>query len=185
MGHVHSWCLSQRRRATKAKNNSSHPFSCGCAYAYGGVASYLRRWTCKPEVPDSNHSPCHLMEFFWVVPNSAPPRVANSQLHGQASSSCDFQHVFVQFTTFVCALMSVSYISTAVVSTSTLEILFLFFNCFCHNFTLFVFAGNDLFLNSSVHDFLSALLRIYTSSSKLEQLDFNSPIPGLTSFYDL
>ena len=50
---------------------------------------------------------------------------------------------------------------------------------------MFVFAGNDLFLNSSVHDYLSALLRIYTNPSKLNQLDFNSPIPGLTSFYDL
>jgi len=45
--------------------------------------------------------------------------------------------------------------------------------------------GSDLFLNSSVHDNLSALLRIYTSPSKLEQLDFNSLIPGVTSFYDL
>ncbi|XP_068681600.1 RNA polymerase II-associated protein 1-like isoform X1 [Montipora foliosa] len=45
--------------------------------------------------------------------------------------------------------------------------------------------GNDLFFNSEVHDYLSVLLRIYTSSSKLKQLDFNSSIPGLTSFYDL
>ena len=83
--------------------------------------------------------------------------------------------------------MSVFSVSTAVRNTSTLEILFFFLIIIIIrlNFILFLFAGNDLFLNSSVHDFLSALLRIYTSPSKLEQLDFNSPIPGLTSFYDL
>ncbi|KAJ7323457.1 RNA polymerase II associated protein 1 [Desmophyllum pertusum] len=45
--------------------------------------------------------------------------------------------------------------------------------------------GSDLFLNSGVHNYLSALLRTYTCPSKLNQLDFNSSIPGLTSFYDL
>lgn len=45
--------------------------------------------------------------------------------------------------------------------------------------------GNDLFLNSQVRDYLSALLRIYTSPSRQSQLDFSSSIPGLTSFYDL
>ncbi|XP_029211731.2 RNA polymerase II-associated protein 1-like isoform X2 [Acropora millepora] len=45
--------------------------------------------------------------------------------------------------------------------------------------------GNDLFLNSQVRDYLSALLRIYTSPSRQNQLDFSSSIPGLTSFYDL
>ena len=46
-------------------------------------------------------------------------------------------------------------------------------------------SGSDLFLNSKVHDYVSVLLRIYTNSTKLAKLDFNSPIPGLTSFYDL
>lgn len=45
--------------------------------------------------------------------------------------------------------------------------------------------GNDLFLNSGVHNYLSSLLKIYTSPSRLLHLDFNSAIPGLTSFYDL
>lgn len=45
--------------------------------------------------------------------------------------------------------------------------------------------GNDLFLNSQVRDYLSALLGIYTSPSRQNQLDFSSSIPGLTSFYDL
>ena len=51
--------------------------------------------------------------------------------------------------------------------------------------TFLYFAGNDTFLNAKVHDYLSVLLRNYTSPSKLSELDFNSPVPGLTSFYDL
>ena len=52
-------------------------------------------------------------------------------------------------------------------------------------FSVCQLSGSDLFLNSKVHDYLSVLLRIYTNSAKLAKLDFNSPIPGLTSFYDL
>ena len=58
---------------------------------------------------------------------------------------------------------------------------------FSLGFVLFysVFIGNDLFLDSGIHNYLSALLKIYTSPSRLCHLDFKSPIPGLASFYDL
>ncbi|XP_078594205.1 RNA polymerase II-associated protein 1-like isoform X3 [Branchiostoma floridae x Branchiostoma japonicum] len=45
--------------------------------------------------------------------------------------------------------------------------------------------GSELFLDSSVHHILSALLRHYTQPGLLAGLDFNMPIPGITSFYDL
>eukprot|EP00058_Branchiostoma_floridae_P011739 XP_002597227.1 hypothetical protein BRAFLDRAFT_118128 [Branchiostoma floridae] len=45
--------------------------------------------------------------------------------------------------------------------------------------------GSELFLDSSVHHLLSALLRHYTQPGLLAGLDFNMPIPGITSFYDL
>ena len=38
------------------------------------------RWTCNPEVPGSNPSPCHLMDLSSVAPNSTPPCLVNSQL---------------------------------------------------------------------------------------------------------
>ena len=118
----------------------------------------------------------------WSGPNSAPPRLGNSQLVSLPPVWIFNKLLFNSVTTFVCTLMSVSSVSmcNAKHFNTWNSILII-----CHNFILFVFAGNDLFLNSSVHDFLSALLRIYTSPLKLEQLDFNSPIPGLTSFYDL
>ncbi|XP_078000922.1 RNA polymerase II-associated protein 1-like [Glandiceps talaboti] len=45
--------------------------------------------------------------------------------------------------------------------------------------------GNDVFLEDTVHYYLSVLLRIYTQSDYLDKLDFNVPIPGVASFYDL
>ena len=37
------------------------------------------RWICNPEVPGSNPPPCHWIDLSSVVPNSAPPRLVNSQ----------------------------------------------------------------------------------------------------------
>ncbi|XP_019647919.1 PREDICTED: RNA polymerase II-associated protein 1-like [Branchiostoma belcheri] len=45
--------------------------------------------------------------------------------------------------------------------------------------------GSELFLDGSVHHLLSSLLRHYTQPGLLTTLDFNVPIPGITSFYDL
>ncbi|KAI8489267.1 RNA polymerase II associated protein 1 [Branchiostoma belcheri] len=45
--------------------------------------------------------------------------------------------------------------------------------------------GSELFLDGSVHHRLSSLLRHYTQPGLLTTLDFNMPIPGITSFYDL
>ncbi|XP_078673890.1 RNA polymerase II-associated protein 1-like isoform X2 [Branchiostoma floridae x Branchiostoma belcheri] len=45
--------------------------------------------------------------------------------------------------------------------------------------------GSELFLDGSVHHLLSSLLRHYTQPGLLTTLDFNMPIPGITSFYDL
>ncbi|XP_066280057.1 RNA polymerase II-associated protein 1-like [Branchiostoma lanceolatum] len=45
--------------------------------------------------------------------------------------------------------------------------------------------GSELFLDGSVHHLLSSLLRHYTQPGVLTTLDFNTPIPGITSFYDL
>ena len=122
----------------------------------------------------------------WSGSNSAPPRLGNSQLVSLPPVWIFNKLLFNSVTTFVCTLMSVSSVSMCNANHfNTWNSIFIFLIIICHNFILFVFVGNDLFLNSSVHDFLSALLRIYTSPLKLEQLDFNSPIPGLTSFYDL
>lgn len=44
--------------------------------------------------------------------------------------------------------------------------------------------GNELFLEHVIHSHLAALLHLYTSSTSLEQMDFQQPIPGLLSFYD-
>ena len=41
---------------------------------------WLGRWTCNPEVPGSNPTPCHWIDLSSVVPNSTPPRFVNSQL---------------------------------------------------------------------------------------------------------
>ena len=38
------------------------------------------RWTCNPEVPGSNPTPCHWMDLSWVAPNSNSPRCVNSKL---------------------------------------------------------------------------------------------------------
>ena len=38
------------------------------------------RWTCNPEVPGSNPTPCHQMDLPSVAPNAASPRCVNSQL---------------------------------------------------------------------------------------------------------
>ena len=45
--------------------------------------------------------------------------------------------------------------------------------------------GSDLFLDNLIHNYLKSLLHSYTHSSQLASLDFDSPIPGITSFYDL
>ncbi|KAK3595521.1 hypothetical protein CHS0354_021622 [Potamilus streckersoni] len=45
--------------------------------------------------------------------------------------------------------------------------------------------GNDLFLERSIHRYLVALLHHYTKPSLLDQMDFEEPIPGIVSFYDL
>lgn len=44
--------------------------------------------------------------------------------------------------------------------------------------------GNELFLEPVIHNHLAALLYFYTGTTSLEQMDFEQPIPGLTSFYD-
>ena len=44
--------------------------------------------------------------------------------------------------------------------------------------------GNELFMESVIHNHLAALLHLYTSNTSLEQMDFEQPIPGLLSFYD-
>ncbi|XP_041353389.1 RNA polymerase II-associated protein 1-like isoform X2 [Gigantopelta aegis] len=46
-------------------------------------------------------------------------------------------------------------------------------------------AGNDLFLERSVHCYLAALLREYTKPVLLDKMKFDEPIPGLSSFYEL
>ncbi|XP_038072867.1 RNA polymerase II-associated protein 1-like [Patiria miniata] len=45
--------------------------------------------------------------------------------------------------------------------------------------------GSDLFLEDSVRHYLTPLLRIYTQPDYLKLLDFDAPVPGVTSFYDL
>ncbi|XP_070532980.1 RNA polymerase II-associated protein 1-like [Ptychodera flava] len=45
--------------------------------------------------------------------------------------------------------------------------------------------GNDLFLEDTVHYYLLALLKLYTQPAYMDKLDFNVPIPGVASFYDL
>ena len=45
--------------------------------------------------------------------------------------------------------------------------------------------GNDLFLEREIHNCLSALLRLYCREEVQRVLDFDAPVPGLASFYDL
>ncbi|XP_065183402.1 RNA polymerase II-associated protein 1-like [Sycon ciliatum] len=45
--------------------------------------------------------------------------------------------------------------------------------------------GANLFLQSDIQQSLVALLQLYTKPDCLERLNFNQPIPGLASFYDL
>ncbi len=49
---------------------------------------------------------------------------------------------------------------------------------------LFV-SGNDLFLDSDIHIYLEAILKIYCQPNHLLRMDFHQPIPGLASFDDL
>ncbi|XP_033105370.1 RNA polymerase II-associated protein 1-like [Anneissia japonica] len=51
-------------------------------------------------------------------------------------------------------------------------------------FCLFL-TGNDLFFEDQVRSYLTQLMRMYTSPSWEQQLDFNIPIPGVASFPDL
>ena len=47
----------------------------------GGLTWYLGRWTCNLVVPGSSLLPCHLLDYFSVVPSSTPRlRCVNSQL---------------------------------------------------------------------------------------------------------
>ena len=57
--------------------------------------------------------------------------------------------------------------------------------CFVLTNGVSLFAGNDLFLDRSVHCFLAGLLRHYTRPNLLDKIDFTEKIPGLSSFYDL
>ena len=50
---------------------------------------------------------------------------------------------------------------------------------------LFIFAGNDLFLEKPVNYFLVGLLREFSTQKVLDKLNFEEKIPGMTSFYDL
>ena len=45
--------------------------------------------------------------------------------------------------------------------------------------------GSDLFLEDAVRHYLNPLLRLYTQPDYLRLLDFDAPVPGVTSFYDL
>ncbi|XP_033632797.1 RNA polymerase II-associated protein 1-like isoform X2 [Asterias rubens] len=45
--------------------------------------------------------------------------------------------------------------------------------------------GSDLFLEDTVRQYLNPLLRLYTKPEYLKLLDFDAPVPGVTSFYDL
>ena len=46
-------------------------------------------------------------------------------------------------------------------------------------------AGLDLFLDESVRLYTDLLLRRFAQPALLARLDFDAPIPGLSSFYDL
>ena len=55
-----------------------------------------------------------------------------------------------------------------------------------HLVSFFLFSpGSDLFMDNLVHNYLKTLFHFYTHSSQLASLDFNRPIPGISSFYDL
>ena len=54
-----------------------------------------------------------------------------------------------------------------------------------HLLSFFSSPGSDLFMDNLVHNYLKTLFHFYTHSSQLASLDFNSPIPGISSFYDL
>ena len=46
--------------------------------------------------------------------------------------------------------------------------------------------GDDrLFLEKSVYGCLACLFRLYTNPHMLEKMDFDQPLPGISSFYDL
>ncbi|GCB69155.1 hypothetical protein scyTo_0013927 [Scyliorhinus torazame] len=45
--------------------------------------------------------------------------------------------------------------------------------------------GSNLFLEPGIHDNLTALLSIYCQQKKMNTLDLNTTLPGLTSFHDL
>ncbi|XP_072170727.1 RNA polymerase II-associated protein 1-like [Diadema setosum] len=51
-------------------------------------------------------------------------------------------------------------------------------------YCVFLTAG-DLFMEPSVHHYLSALFKIYTTSDNMKALNFDQKIPGLASFHDL
>ena len=51
-----------------------------------------RRWICDPAVPSPNSSPGHQMDLCFVVPDSLPPRLVNSQL-ATVCDTCRLQTV--------------------------------------------------------------------------------------------
>jgi len=46
-------------------------------------------------------------------------------------------------------------------------------------------SGSDVFLDQSIHCYLSHLLRLYCRPTYLDRMDFSQPVPGLASFHDL
>ena len=50
---------------------------------------------------------------------------------------------------------------------------------------MLMMSGSDVFLDSSIHCYLSELLRVYCKPSYLDRMDFTQPVPGLASFHDL
>jgi len=46
-------------------------------------------------------------------------------------------------------------------------------------------SGSDVFLDATVHCYLSELLRLYCKPTYLDRMDFSQPVPGLASFHDL
>ena len=57
------------------------PFPRSSNSLLGGLTWCLGRWTCNLVVPGSSLLPCHLLDYFSVVPSSTPRlRCVNSQL---------------------------------------------------------------------------------------------------------
>ena len=57
--------------------------------------------------------------------------------------------------------------------------------CFVSVVSLSTYPASDLFLDSTIHSCVAALLRMLTAPKNLSKLDFAAEIPGVSSFYDL